>query len=94
MIGADAYAAALHESTLARQRNWQVLASPAPFAVQPGEGGAAAAPSPEVYHLRRPEKAEPRVKVGERSPDANLRKQAHLSPKVGLRGAGAGPWVG
>ncbi|KAL4446725.1 hypothetical protein ABPG77_007969 [Micractinium sp. CCAP 211/92] len=82
VISSDAYAAALQESALARQRSRQVLASPAPFAVQPGEGGAAAAPSPEVFRLRKAERADPPAKVGERSPEASLRKQAHLSPKA------------
>lgn len=89
VIDAGAYSAALQESTLARQRARQVLAGPAPFAVQPGEGGAAAAPPAEAYHYRRPGEVQPPAKVGSRSPEARVagHKPASLSPKVG-----AGAW--
>lgn len=84
VIDAGAYSAALQESTLARQRARQVLAGPAPFAVQPGEGGAAAAPPAEAYHYRRPGEVQPPAKVGSRSPEARVagHKPASLSPKV------------
>ncbi|KAL4425398.1 hypothetical protein ABPG75_009414 [Micractinium tetrahymenae] len=83
-IGADASRAAHQDSAAARQRNMQAMAGSAPFAVQPGEGGTAAAPPASAYHFRRPERAEPPGKVGALPPDTRLepRKQADLSSKV------------